>query len=72
MKKLLVVLAIAATFAACNSGNKEVETDKVTNDTTEMGENISTDAQQSSADTNASKIGVDQRVSDTTKRDSSE
>ena len=71
MRKILVVLAIAATFAACNSGNKEVETDKVANDTTEMGENISTGAQQSSADTNVNKIGVDQGVSDTTKRDSS-
>ncbi|HUH33823.1 MAG TPA: hypothetical protein VLZ28_07705 [Daejeonella sp.] len=71
MRKLLVVLAVAATFAACNSGNKGEETDKVANDTTEMGEHISTDAQQSSADTNVTKIGVDQGVSDTTKRDSS-
>lgn len=72
MKKILVLLAIAATFAACNSGNKGDETDKVTNDTTEMGENISSDAQESSVDTNVNKIGVDQGVSDTTKRDSSE
>lgn len=72
MKKILIVLAIAATFVACNSGNKEAETDKVTNDTTEMGENISSDAQQSSMDTNVNKIGVDQGVSDTTKRDSTE
>jgi hypothetical protein len=70
MKKLLIALALSTTFMACNSGNKETNEDKGVNDTTEMGENVSAGAQQSSADTNVNKIGTDNAVSDSTKADS--
>jgi hypothetical protein len=71
MKKLLIVLALSATFMACNRGNKENSDQKGVNDTTEMGENVSAGAQQSSADTNVNKIGTDNAISDSTKTDSS-
>jgi hypothetical protein len=70
MKKLVIALALSATFMACNNGNKESSEDKGVNDTTEMGENISAGAQQSSADTNVNKIGTNNAVSDSTKTDS--
>ena len=65
MKKLLIVLALAATFTACNSGSKN----EVADDTTTTGENPSAAAQQSSVDTNVNKIGTDAPV-DSAKKDS--
>jgi hypothetical protein len=66
MKKLLILAALSFSMMACNS-NKNAE---VADDTTEAGENSSAAAQQSSVDTNATKIGTDPVVSDTTKTDS--
>ena len=68
MKKLLILLALSASIVACNSNTKT----EVADDTTETGENTSAAAQQSSVDTNASKIGTDPVVKDTTKKDSLE
>jgi hypothetical protein len=66
MKKLFILLALSVSMMACTS-NKNPE---VAGDTTEKGENASAAAQQSSVDTNATKIGTDPVVSDTTKTDS--
>lgn len=68
MKKLLIVLGISATMMACNSGNENKN--EIADDTTEMGENISAEAQESSVDTNVNKIGTDPVVKDSTKKDS--
>jgi hypothetical protein len=70
MKRLLIAVALSATFMACNSGNKESSEDKVASDSTETGENISAGAQQSSADTNVNKIGTGNAITDSTKTDS--
>lgn len=70
MKRLLIAVALSATFMACNTGNKESSEDKAASDSTEMGENISSEAQQSSADTNVNKIGTGTAVTDSTKKDS--
>lgn len=66
MKKLLIVLALSSALMACNSGSKN----EVADDTTETGENPSAAAQQSSVDTNATKIGTDAAPADTSKKDS--
>lgn len=66
MKKLLILIALSASLAACNSNSKS----EVADDTTEKGENTSAAAQQSSVDTNVNKIGTDPVVADTTNRDS--
>ena len=65
MKKLLILLAICASMAACSSNSKT----EVADDTTGTGENVSAAAQQSSVDTNVTKIGTDTEVSDTTTTD---
>lgn len=70
MKKLLIVLAISATFIACNNAGDSDKTNEVATDTIETGENISADAQQSSVDTNANKIGTSPTPVDTSKKDS--
>lgn len=70
MKKLLIAVALSATFMACNSGNKESSEGQSASDTTGTGENISAGAQQSSADTNVNKIGTDNTVADSTAKDS--
>lgn len=70
MKRLLIAVALSATFMACNNGNKESSEDKVASDSTETGENISAGAQQSSADTNVNKIGTGNAGADSTKTDS--
>jgi hypothetical protein len=66
MKKLLILLALSASMVACTSNTKT----EVADDTTEKGENTSAAAQQSSVDTNVTKIGTDPTVPDTTKTDS--
>ncbi len=74
MKKLLILLALSASMMACNSNTKtEAASDTTATDTTataEPGENPSAAAQQSSVDTNATKIGTNPTVPDTTKKDS--
>ena len=70
MKKLLIVLAISATFMACNNAGEKDKTDEVAADTVESGENISADAQQSSVDTNVNKIGTSPTPVDSSKKDS--
>ena len=72
MKKLLILLALSASIVACNSNTKTEVTSDTTDTTviTEQGENPSAAAQQSSVDTNATKIGTNPTVPDTTKKDS--
>ncbi len=57
MKKLLILLGITISIAACNSDTKS--SGGLADDTTEVGENSSAAAQQSSVDTNVNKIGTD-------------
>ena len=66
MKKLLILLALSAGMMACTSNTKT----EVAGDTTEKVENTSAAAQQSSVDTNATKIGTDPVTTDTTRTDS--
>lgn len=69
MKKLLIALAMSASLIACNNaGNKEKN--EVATDTIGTGENISAEAQQSSVDTNANKIGTTPVTKDTSGKDS--
>ena len=66
MKRLLIAVALSITFMACNSGTKT----EVSGDTSTTGENSSSAAQQSSADTNVNKIGTGNSMPDTVKKDS--
>jgi hypothetical protein len=73
MKKLLILLALSASMMACNSNTKNEAASDTASDTaatTDPGENTSAAAQQSSVDTNATKIGTNPTVPDTTKKDS--
>ncbi|MBC7743557.1 MAG: hypothetical protein H7096_00475 [Flavobacterium sp.] len=65
MKKLLILFAISGIMFACNSSNKQSDTQ---NDTVAAGGNVSAKSQQSSTDTNVNKIGTDPVVPDSTKK----